>query len=351
MEQFLKQNPGWKLVVTFFSPSGYAIRQNYSKALYVCYLPPDKIGNARKFIQMLQPQLVFFVKYDLWRNYLRTLHELEVPTYLISAIFRPEQLFFKSYGGWYRKWLHYFTRILVQNEYSAELLKTIDVHRVTVAGDTRFDRVVDAAKSSVEYPPVRHLAERAKIFIAGSTWPADQAPLLQVALELPEDWIFVLVPHEVDNARINRWIKLLPYPSARVSQNPMPEQLKQVKVLVVDTVGHLLAAYSSASLAYVGGGFGAGIHNTLEPAIFGIPVVFGPNYERFQEAKELLATGAAASVEAPNKLAELILKIMKDDALRESMGSKAALYVRENTGATQRILSYVEANVSSFKNQ
>ncbi|PID90196.1 MAG: 3-deoxy-D-manno-octulosonic acid transferase [Bacteroidetes bacterium] len=338
MEAFMHQHPDWQLVLTFFSPSGYNVRKDYELADLVLYLPLDTASNARDFVGILTPDCAFFVKYEIWRNMLKVLHQRSIPTFLVSAIFRPSQLFFKPYGGWYRRLLRRFTHIYVQDDDSRQLLEGIGMQQVTVAGDSRFDRVAAAASSVRELAPVARFAEGHRVLIAGSTWPPDEEHLLSLAGQLPEGWKIILAPHEIEDGRIDRWIGRVGLPALRYTRLTAESPLEQSRVLIVDTIGILLSVYQYGDLAYIGGGFGAGIHNTLEPAAFGMPVIFGPNNQRFREAQELMEEGAAYSIDNADGLLSLALPLMRQPEALRVAGDKARGYVQDNTGASQLVL-------------
>ena len=343
METFMDQHPTWRLVVSFFSPSGYEVRKDYSRAAAVCYLPLDTARNARDFLDIVSPSVAFFVKYELWYNTLRGLQRRKVPTFLVSAIFREGQFFFHHFGSAYRGWLRLFSCLFVQDEASVELLHSHGITHVVRSGDSRFDRVHDAARHVSPLPEVVQFAAGCRLLVAGSTWPKDEVPLAQVVEQLPADWRLVLVPHEIDARRIAQWRESLPVPSLLYSEMGGDYTVApEAKVLVVDVVGKLMSVYASASVAYVGGGFGVGIHNTLEPAAFGLPVIFGPNYKAFREAVGLIQTGAAVSATSPADVVQCCLSAVNDSALRERMGRAAQAYVEQNLGATDIILSHVE---------
>lgn len=342
MEQFMAQRPGWRLVVSFFSPSGYTVRQNYPLASCVCYLPLDTARNARRFLEIVRPSLAFFVKYELWYNYLRLLHQQGIPTFLISAIFRPSQPFFRWWGRAYRRWLGYFTRVFVQDSESLALLNRFGISNAEVAGDTRFDRVQEASQHAEPLVQLSSFFANRRALVAGSTWPPDETGLVEVAKRLPDGWCMVLTPHEIDARRIAQWRKCVGCPSLLYSELGGQCASAEYRILVVDTVGLLLRLYQYAALAYVGGGFGVGIHNTLEPAAFGVGVVFGPNYPRFREAVGLVDAAAALPVDRVERIPHQLLSLMASPEQLASMGRAAAQYVQMHTGATARILGVVE---------
>ncbi|MFO8021760.1 MAG: glycosyltransferase N-terminal domain-containing protein, partial [Perlabentimonas sp.] len=279
MENYRKRNPEHKILITFFSPSGYRVRKNYRGADYVFYLPLDTKRNAKRFIATVKPKVVFFVKYEFWYHFLNELKSAGVPTYLVSAIFRPNQVFFKWYGGWNRRMLACFTHIFLQNDTSKKLLAGIGFKNTTVAGDTRFDRVFATAQSTKEIPLIKEFCGDSTIIVAGSTWPKDEELLIEFINTTTFPVKMIVAPHEISCQHVNNLCTAINHPVVRYTDSD-PKNLQESKVLVLDTIGLLASAYQYGHIAYVGGGFGAGIHNTLEPATFGIPVVFGPNYKK-----------------------------------------------------------------------
>ena len=335
-----------KIVLTFFSPSGYELRKNYDKVDAVYYLPFATRRNAKRFLDALQPQKAIFVKYEFWPAYLRELSKRNIPTFSISAIFREKQLFFRWWGKWYLRLLTCFTRIYVQDEASRDLLQQHGIEQVSVTGDTRFDRVRDvmaAAQSttSERLAPIREFTEGCeRVIIAGSSWPQDEALLVRYANEHP-DVKLILVPHEIDEKHMHFIFNLLQGRFVRYTAlhaQPNAEQrrslMQHMQVLVIDTIGLLSSMYQFGQVAYIGGGFGVGIHNTIEAAVYGVPVIFGPNYSRFREAKGLIAAGGARSIATYAELETAL-----DNALEQhtEIGVKSAAYVAEETGATDRI--------------
>jgi len=339
IEAYAQKYPTHQIVVTFFSPSGYEIRKNYPTATHVCYLPLDTKRNAKRFISIVKPKNVFFIKYEFWFHYLNQLRKENIPTYLVSAIFRPKQIFFRWYGGWNRKMLGCFTHLYLQNSESKALLESIGVTNTTVAGDTRFDRVYATAKAADKIPMLDAFCANSTVIVAGSTWPKDEELLLNNASLFKTDVKLIIAPHEIHSARIEELINGFGIMCARytTSQN---HDLSQARVLFIDTIGLLASAYKYGSIAYIGGGFGVGIHNTLEPATFGIPVVFGPNYNKFREAKELIAQKAAFTISSSDELSTT-LSFLLDEENRKKAGRIAAQYVEQNIGATQTIINAV----------
>lgn len=338
LEKLRKEHPEFAIVLTFFSPSGYEVRKNYSGADHIFYLPLDSKGNARKFIHLVQPKLCVFVKYDLWYFMLKEVDRNDIPAILISSIFRKEQPFFQWYGGLHRQMLYCFSKIFVQDKASAQLLRTIRINDAVVAGDTRFDRVVDAVSNIQSLQIAETFKQDHKLLIAGSTWPEDEVFLQKAYAHFAEGWKLVIVPHEVDDAHISQVMNLFGDKAIRWSgwKNDTG-----ASVLVVDKIGFLLSLYQYADVAWVGGGFGKGIHNTLEAAAYGIPVGFGPNYQKFREAKELINVNAAFSMTEPQQLANCIRNWEKDQASYELACTAARHYVMNNAGATEKIKAYL----------
>lgn len=336
IEELKKMNPGTKILLTFFSPSGYEIRKNYAGADIVSYLPFDNAVSAKKFVQLVKPSKAIFIKYEFWPNYFIALKAAGVPVYSISAIFRPEQVFFKWYGQWYKKLLQNIQHIFVQDNASMMLLKKHGIERVTVAGDTRFDRVADLAAQAKKIPLVEAFVNGSKkVIVAGSSWPKDEELLVRY-LKAHPDVKMILVPHEIHETHISGISKLIDGNFVRYTE-ATTENILNYNCLVVDTIGLLSSIYQYAHLAYIGGGFGVGIHNTLEAAVWNIPVVFGPNYQKFREARELIATGAAGSIMNYEQLEAEFEKMLNNT----KAGNLAGEYVKNNTGATLLILKEI----------
>lgn len=335
LEQLKTAYPEKKIVITFFSPSGYEIRKNYTLAEGVFYLPLDTPGNAQRFIQTIRPELAIFTKYEYWYHYFKALHQHNIPLLIISGIFRPNQIFFKSYGSFHRKMLGYVTRFFVQNHESIALLKTINIQNATLSGDTRFDRVAENATLPKRLDVIDKFCRNMPTLIAGSTWPEDEQLIAQLCKMHP-NWKFIIAPHEIGIHHIREIEKLFPE-AIKYSEFVVDTIDNQAQVLIIDNIGMLSALYAYGKVAYIGGGFGAGIHNTLEAAAFGIPVIFGPKYDKFQEAKDLVQLGAAKSI---NNLNELEVAF---SALTTSVdsGQIAKDYVDSKTGSTNQIVQYL----------
>jgi 3-deoxy-D-manno-octulosonic-acid transferase len=334
IEQLKKDQPDTKILLTFFSPSGYEVRKDYDGADIVSYLPLDIPGNAWYLLNLVKISKAIFIKYEFWPNYLLALQAANVPVFSISAIFRPEQVFFKGYGKWYKNLLKTFKHIFVQDEPSLDLLKVHGISNVSVAGDTRFDRVYDLFSQAKQLPLIEEFVKDAgKVIVAGSTWPKDEE-LLVGYLKLHPDVKLILVPHEIHAAHIAGISKLLDGKFVRFTEADSIN-IRITNCLVVDTIGMLSSIYRYANVAYIGGGFGTGIHNTLEAAVYDVPVLFGPNYLKFREACELIAAGGAFEVTNAVTLGAQLDRLFTD----KQAGKIAGEYVRQNTGATDMIIN------------
>ena len=333
----LKNNhPEHFYLVTFFSPSGYEVRKNHGIADLVTYLPWDTKADVKRFVALVNPVMALLVKYEFWPNLIRELQRKEVPLYLISGLFRQNQRFFKPWGNSQRKLLREFAHLFVQNEASLKLLQSIGVQQVSVSGDTRFDRV-GAAKEPLAFMDT--FVGARKCIVAGSTWPEDEALLLEAIRQTPKDWCWLIAPHEMHEAKLNHLMAQLPKGSLRYTQNE-EATFDGCPVLVLDTVGMLGRSYPYASLAYVGGGMGtSGLHNILEPAAEGVPIVIGKNYDTFPEAKDLIALGGVVSVATADACSKQLSILQENDALRTGKGNSNKNYVRTNQGATAKTLS------------
>jgi 3-deoxy-D-manno-octulosonic-acid transferase len=345
IEAIRKQHPEYRIFLTFFSPSGYEIRKNYELVDYIFYLPSDTKGNAGKLIDLIRPEKVFFVKYEFWFHYIRELKKRQVPLYLVSAIFRPDQQFFKNtpWGKWYRQMLFGFSHFFVQDEKSVELLGSIGLTNVTRAGDTRFDRVAEIARNGKVIPLVEKFKGNSLLVVAGSTWKPDEELLVQFIRKNP-GIKFIIAPHETKAGNIDRLINLLKTPVICYTDSTEDKVINK-QVMIVDTIGILSSIYKYADLAYIGGGFGVGIHNTLEAAIFGMPIIFGPNYRKFNEAATMVKDGIAFPVEDFSALESNLNLLLKDGELRNSISQKCLSFTDQNIGATQLILEKVFNNL------
>lgn len=336
IEQLKRNDPKTKILLTFFSPSGYEVRQNYPDAEIISYLPLDTAKNAKQFIDLVKPSKAIFIKYEFWPNYLLELQAMNIPIFIISAIFRPEQLFFKWYGKWYKSLLKTFKHIFVQDTISREILHSQHINNVSIAGDTRFDRVYDIYSQAKPLPLIEKFCQGQQVVVAGSTWGKDEELLVRY-LKLHPDIRMIVVPHEIHLAHIAEISKLLNGNFVRYSE-ANSENMLTTNCLVVDVIGVLSSIYRYANVAYIGGGFGVGIHNTLEAAVYGVPVIFGPNYQKFREAQELITIGGAFSISNYLTLENQIDKLFKDTVA----GKIAGKYVKQNTGATNLIVKAME---------
>ena len=339
LEALKKTEPETNIVISFFSPSGYEIHKNYPLALAVCYLPLDAPSNAATFIEIIKPKYAVFTKYEYWFYFFRTLHQQHIPLYLISGIFRKNQAFFKCYGGFYRQMLGFISYFFVQNEESKTLLNSLGITQVSVNGDTRFDRVAENAKNKKELKEIKAFCGSSKVLVVGSTWPADEE-LLNSIIERYTDWKFIIAPHEIAEANLQRLEEQLLGKTIRYS-NLEVHKLAVPQVLIIDNIGLLSSLYAYGTIAYIGGGFGKGIHNTLEAAAFGLPVIFGPNYQKFQEAKDLIKLKAGFSISNQAELNDCF-KLLQSDTHKEA-GKQAKAYVGEHTGATAQIIEKIIA--------
>lgn len=341
IEALKQQYPDLKIVLSFFSPSGYEIRKNYAQADYVCYLPADTRANALAFLQIFQPAVSIFVKYEFWYHYLTTLKQENIPTLLISAIFREHQVFFKWYGGLFRQLLTHFSHIFTQNQISANLLQSLHLQNITVAGDTRVDRVLQIAEQAPAFPLINQFSEGKKILVIGSSWQPDEAILLPfINQHLPEDWKVILAPHDIAENRIRQIEQGLQVSNIRYSKLSQ-ENFGGVKVIIINNIGMLSALYRYGRLAYIGGGFGAGIHNILEPIAFGLPVIFGPKFQKFEEANQLTHQGGAFSIENSAAFLETFL-FLQEEIHFQKAAQIAKQYILDNQGATVQIVNFIQ---------
>ena len=340
IEKIRAEHSEYKILVTFYSPSGYEIRKNYGGADYIFYLPIDTPCNARRFLDIAHPEVAIIVKYEFWLNLLAELKRRGVRTFLISAIFRRNSVFFRNYGSIWRQALDSFEQMFVQNEESKELLHGIGFDNVVVAGDTRFDRVAEIARNVKTVPVVERFKGEDRLFVAGSTWGPDE-DILQTLINDNPQIKFVVAPHEMDNSRIEKIIAQTKAGAVRYTCCNEESDFSQTQVLILDTIGILSSVYGYATWSYIGGGFGVGIHNTLEAATFGLPIAFGPNYQKFKEARDMVALGAATNVESAEDLAEWVAPLRDDHAALQRAGSAAKSYTQKNQGATSLIMKII----------
>ena len=339
MEDIRVQFSQYKILVTFFSSSGYELRKEYAGADYVFYLPFDTRRNARRFVRLVHPEKIYFIKYEFWRNYLKTIESQHIPLYLVSAIFRPGQIFFTWYGGWYRKLLTAFTHFFVQNERSKDLLAGIGYTNVTVTGDTRFDRVCRIFDRARQIPEVERFVDGHTCIVAGSTWPSDEGMLTRYinAEKRNVKWIFA--PHELHDSQIIRLMESVSIKAVRFSQLP-GKNPADYQLLVIDNFGMLSSLYRYAAIAYIGGGLDEnnGIHNALEAAVYGIPVIFGRVYDEYQEAVDLVALGGAIPIHNDEEFALQLNTLLDNPDKTQKVGAIAGAFVASGRGATERVM-------------
>lgn len=341
MEKIKKQYPNHKIVVTFFSPSGYEVRKNNSIADVTVYLPLDTKSNAQKFLKLVHPDLVFFIKYEYWPNYLNELKKLNVKTYLISGIFRENQAFFKWYGGFYRKALTTFDFFFVQNESSKKLLQSLGITNVKISGDTRFDRVVAILERDNSLDFIKQFKDNTTTIVIGSSWPKDESLLVNYINQTVEKVKFIIAPHNIKTEQIQELKNSISKKTILFSEKENTT-LSNFDVLIVDTIGILTKIYSYADIAYVGGGFGnPGVHNILEPATFGIPIIVGPNFSHFAEATALVHQEGCVSISNQNELNDAFSNMISNDAIRHEKGHICSTFVQMNKGATDVILRHI----------
>ena len=344
IEAIKEQHPDIHIFLTFFSPSGFEIRKNYQGADYIFYLPSDLPFNARRFLNLVRPKLVVIVKYEFWFNYLRLLRKRHIPTLIISAIFRPDQHFFRWYGGWFRKNLRGITHFFVQNEQSANLLHSIGIAQVTISGDTRFDRVATIAENCKPFPLIEQFRGDCKLFLAGSTWPVDEE-LIKALYLSRQGFKFIIAPHEVHEEHIQSIEKCFDGHTLRYSM-ATPTTISQTDVLIIDSIGILSNLYQYAYLAYIGGAFGKGLHNILEAATFGKPVIFGTNYSKFKEAVDLIKRGGVFSIHNAEELISISRQLSTDENVYFQASSQCSNYVASMRGATSLILLEIKKQLN-----
>ena len=336
IEKMREEQPDAKILLSFYSPSGYEVRKNYDKVDAVCYMPVDTPLRVKEFLDVVKPKMAIFVKYEFWGNFLEQLKKRNVPTYIISSIFRPEQSFFKPWGGMFRKMLNSFTHLYVQNEESRELLHSIGVDNVTVCGDTRLDRVLQIKAQAQEFPAIAAMTSNDKpTLVMGSSWEPDEDIVLPYFNSHPNVKL-IIAPHEFDENRLQAMMARINRPVARYTQIEGKDP-SQLDCLIIDCFGILSSLYRYGDIAYVGGGFGSGIHNVPEAAVYGIPVIFGPKHEKFQEAVELKACGGAFAIENAQQCHDILDQLLSDNEALKQAGDSAGNYIACHTGATERI--------------
>ena len=328
--------PEQKIAITFFSPSGYEVRKNYSKADLICYLPFDLPNNVNRFLNILKPKQAIFIKYEFWGNYLNALAKRNIPTYIISAIFRPSQIFFRPYGGYFRKILQNFEHLYVQDENSKKLLKDIGIIKVSVTGDTRFDRVLEIRSQAKELPLIEQFSKGNFTLIAGSSWPKDEEIFIDYFNRHPEMKL-IIAPHEIHEEHIQFILSRLNRTAIRYTQAD-EKNIQKADCIIIDCFGLLSSIYRYGQVAYVGGGFGAGIHNVPEAAVYGIPVIFGPNHKKFKEAKELIIAGGGFSISRSEDFELVMDRLLENQEFLSKAGITAGQYIQNNSGASKKIL-------------
>ncbi len=340
IEEFRKKFPKYKILLTFFSPSGYEARKDYKEVDYVFYLPLDTSANAKKFIEIINPAIAVFVKYEFWFNYLSVLKNKNIPSFIVSAKFRDDQYFFKSTGAWFRKQLLNYNTLFVQDENSKTLLNKYGINNVEVCGDTRFDRVINISQQAFSDPLVEKFKDNQPLWICGSTWEEDENIIFPIFLNLirtGQNIKLLLTPHEVSEERIksieSKYSMTLRY--SKATEN----NVYAANVLILDKIGVLSFLYRYGDIAYVGGGFGKGIHNLPEAAVYGIPVLFGPNYRKFTEAFELIEKGGGFSISSQDELNRITSKLLSDSDYRKECGKAGFNYINSGKGATEKIIS------------
>ncbi|MFA6922805.1 MAG: glycosyltransferase N-terminal domain-containing protein [Bacteroidales bacterium] len=344
LEKIKSEYPKYKILLTFFSPSGYEIRKNYEKTDYIFYLPLDTISNAKKFVELVNPQIAVFVKYEFWFNYISELHKRNIPIYSVSSIFRKNQYFFKIHGIWALQQLKKISCFFVQDEKSKELLGTLGIINVIVSGDTRFDRVYEISKNVKKFPVIEAFRQNKKILIAGSIWQKEEEFLIKLINESEFDIKYIIAPHLIKTENIDNFISKISLKAIKFSE-ATTENVVAPKVMLIDGIGFLSHLYQYGTLALIGGGFGKGIHNILEPATFGLPVFFGPNYTKFNEAKELLKCGGAYSITDFQNLNEKLSCLLNNEEALKRNSYICLNYVDNRKGATDIILKYIEKNI------
>ena len=343
IEKIKKTLPQHKILLTFFSPSGYEIRKNYEHADYICYLPIDTKKNVKEFIHIVQPKMAFFVKYEFWFNYLNQLNQSKIPTYLISSIFRKDQIFFKPYGSFFKKMLFFFDHIFVQNEKSKTILLENGISHLSVAGDTRVDRVLEIQKNKKSFDKINAFKGTAEILIGGSTWPLEEDILIEwIHTQKDYRWKFIIAPHDISENHLLEIERKIKVNVVRFSKADAFNSAA-AKVMIIDNIGMLSSLYQYGKIALIGGGFGSGIHNTLEPITFGLPVIFGKKYQKFEEAISLVETGGGFSISDYDEFKNVMENLDKEDFYNNA-STNAKIYISENQGATKEIFDFVFLN-------
>lgn len=341
IEHLRETHPEYKILLTFFSPSGYEVRKNYEGADIICYLPLDTIRNARRFLRAVKPVMAFFIKYEFWYNYLHILQYRGVPTYSVSSIFRPDQIFFQWYGRQYGRVLKCFTHFFVQNMESKALLAKLGITDVDVVGDTRFDRVLQIKEASKQLPIVEQFTAHAqKVFVAGSSWLPDEEIFIKY-FDIHKDWKLIIAPHVISDEHLSQIFELLKGRRVVRYTEATEDNVKDAEVLIIDCFGLLSSIYHYGTVSYVGGGFGVGIHNVLEAAVWDIPVVFGPNNKHFQEAQGLMLVQGGFEINDYQSFRDLMMRFETDASFLQNAGENAGAFVKSRAGATAKVMENV----------
>ena len=341
IEHLRETHPEYKILLTFFSPSGYEVRKNYEGADIICYLPLDTIRNARRFLRAIKPVMAFFIKYEFWYNYLHILQHRGVPTYSVSSIFRPDQIFFQWYGRQYGRVLKCFTHFFVQNMESKALLAKLGITDVDVVGDTRFDRVLQIKEASKQLPIVEQFTAHAqKVFVAGSSWLPDEEIFIKY-FDIHKDWKLIIAPHVISDEHLSQIFELLKGRRVVRYTEATEENVKDAEILIIDCFGLLSSIYHYGTVSYVGGGFGVGIHNVLEAAVWDIPVVFGPNNKHFQEAQGLMLVQGGFEINDYQSFRDLMMRFETDASFLQNAGENAGAFVKSRAGATAKVMENV----------
>jgi len=337
IEKLKSRDPDSKILLTFFSPSGYEIRKDFKGVDWVFYLPMDSRSNAKSFIDIIQPSLVVFVKYDYWYYYLAECKKRKIPLVMISAIFRKEQPFFKWYGPLHRSMLKCFSHFFVQDKESSNLLNSVGITNVTVSGDTRFDRVIEIAENFKPIDEIEKFCSDSQVFVAGSTWPSDEKIIKEAVTDFP-DLKIIIAPHEIHEVHLNQLKQIFPQ---AVLYSQFTTHHSPSNILIIDNIGMLSRLYYYATITYIGGGFDKGIHNTLEAGVYGKPVIFGPNYKKFKEAIGLIEAGGGISVNSSNELSYHLKGLLSDKKELEETSKRSFDFVQQNKGATEKIMNMI----------
>ena len=339
IEAIRRLHPEYKLLLTFFSPSGYEVRKNYQGADIVTYLPMDTDWNARKFICITKPSVAIFIKYEFWINYLSQLKKHRIPTYIVSAIFRDSQAFFKWYGSWYRKILKNYNHLFVQDQNSIDLLNSIGIKNASISGDTRCDRVAEIARQAKELSIIEAFKGEKKILVAGSSWPKDENLIIPY-FNKNKEFKLIIAPHQTDENHIKEITGKLERPYVRYTQTS-EEEARNAECIIIDCMGLLSSIYRYGEIAYIGGGFGVGIHNILEAAVYGMPVIFGPNYKKFREAVEIIKSGAGFPVNNEEELSQILDELLNNSQTLTKTSAIAREFVNSNCGATEQVVEAI----------